>query len=246
MNKNVSAIEILNCNGFVLRGFLHLPNNAKEIVVMLHGFTGNKTEHAGHFRNLSRRLEKIGIASMRLDYHGNGESDGEFSDFVFEYALDDALRMIDYAKKIKGIEKVHLLGFSMGGAISSLVVSDEIDKLILWSPAGTMNTIANRVLVSWRTLENGNYYVPGFEMSPKFITSINKFSMYQNCDNIKNQTIIIQGTKDLSVLPEVSKKYNELIKGSEIHFIEDAGHGYDSYEQKEELYKLTIDFICRK
>lgn len=246
MKNNVSAIEIKNCKGFVLRGFLHLPESASEIVVMLHGFTGNKTEHAGHFRNLSRRLEKIGIASMRMDYHGNGESDGEFFDFVFEDALDDALRMVEYAKSIDGIKKVHLLGFSMGGAIASLVANENIDKLILWSPAGSMNNISNRVLVSWRTLENGNYYVPGFEMSKKFIESINKFSMYQNCANIKNETIIIQGTKDLSVLPEFSYKYSQEIKGSVLHYIDGAGHGYDSYEQREELYSLTIEFINRK
>ena len=95
-------------------------------------------------------------------------------------------------------------------------------------------------------LENGNYYVPGFEMSKKFIESINKFSMYQNCANIKNETIIIQGTKDLSVLPEFSYKYSQEIKGSVLHYIDGAGHGYDSYEQREELYSLTIEFINRK
>ena len=44
-----------------------------------------------------------------------------FSDFIFEDALDDGRRMIEYASKLEGIEKVHLLGFSMGGAISSLI-----------------------------------------------------------------------------------------------------------------------------
>ena len=60
----LKAIEIDNIKGFKLRGFLHLPEGAKELVVMLHGFTGNKTEHGGHFRNLSRRLEKINVASI--------------------------------------------------------------------------------------------------------------------------------------------------------------------------------------
>lgn len=242
----LKAIEIENVRGMQLRGFLHFPEGAKELVVMLHGFTGNKTEHGGHFRNLSRRLEKVGIASMRLDYHGNGESDGDFSDFIFEDALDDGRRMIEYARNLEGIEKVHLLGFSMGGAISSLIADEKIDKLILWSPAGRMNSIAQRAEKGWRKLDNGNYFIPGFEMSPKFIESINKFSMYQNCANIKNETFIIQGSKDITVLPEVSEEYNQKISGSKLHFVEGAGHGYDAYEQKEELYAKTLEFLTRK
>ena len=69
----VKAIEFENKHGFMLRGFLDLPENADTIVVFLHGFTGNKTEHAMHFRNFSRVLSKNGIASMRMDYHGNRE-----------------------------------------------------------------------------------------------------------------------------------------------------------------------------
>ena len=36
-------IEIENIKGFILRGYLELPENAKRIVCMFHGFTGNKT-----------------------------------------------------------------------------------------------------------------------------------------------------------------------------------------------------------
>ena len=59
MKNNVSAIEIKNCKGFVLRGFLHLPESASEIVVMLHGFTGNKTEHAGHLEIYQEDWKKL-------------------------------------------------------------------------------------------------------------------------------------------------------------------------------------------
>ena len=43
-------VEIENINGFILRGYLELPENAKRIVVMLHGFTGNKTNELLLFR----------------------------------------------------------------------------------------------------------------------------------------------------------------------------------------------------
>lgn len=239
----IKLVEICNVQGFCLRGLLDLPTNAKEIVIMLHGYTGNRTEHNGHFRNLSRLLSKNEIASLRMDYHGNGESDGEFSDFIFENALDDARRMITYAKNIKGIQKVYLLGFSMGGAIASLIVNEEIDKLVLWSAAGIMKEIAHRSFENNRKLENGNAYFLGFQLNKKFVDSIDKYDMYSNCKNYDKEVLIIQGDKDLSVNPECAKKYHEGFKNSKLHYIADAGHGYDSYEQMNELYNETINFL---
>ena len=46
----VKHIELINKQGMTLRGYLDYPDNFNgEIVVMYHGFTGNKTEHAKHF-----------------------------------------------------------------------------------------------------------------------------------------------------------------------------------------------------
>ena len=240
----IKMIEFENKQGLMLRGFLDIPDGAKEIVVMLHGFTGNKTEHNGHFRTLSRMLSKIGVASLRMDYDCNGESDGEFGDFIFENAVEDSKLMIEYAKKIKGIEKVYLLGFSMGGAIASIIADDkDIYKLILWSPAGEMVEHAHQAYDRWRRIPNGNAYTSGFELSKKFVDSIDKFNMYQNTKNYTNGVLIIQGDKDLSVSPECSYRYKNEFKNSTIHIIEGAGHGYDGYEQLHALYDLTIDYV---
>ena len=240
----VQAIEFKNKQGLMLRGFLDLPEGAKEIVVMLHGFTGNKTEHNGHFRTVSRMLSKIGVASLRMDYDCNGESDGEFGDFIFENAVSDSKEMIKYAKNIKGIEKVYLLGFSMGGAIASIIASNEdIYKLILWSPAGNMVTLAHNHYNNPPKLANGNAYFMGFEFSKKFVDSIDKFDMYQNTKNYTNGVMIIQGDKDLSVDPKCAYRYKDEFKDSILHIIEGSGHGYDAYDHLHKLYDLTVEYI---
>ncbi len=241
----IKFVEIENNRDFILRGLLDLPEGAKEIVVMLHGYTGNRTEHNGHFRTLSRMLSKNKIASLRMDYHGNGESDGEFSDFIFEDAVDDAKRMLSYAKEIPGIEKVDLLGFSMGGAISSLIANDDLNKLVLWSPAGTMKMTAHNSYDKWVRLPNGNAYAMGFQLNKKFVDSIDKFDFYSN-NNFHKETLLVHGTKDLAVNPDCSRKYHELFTNSTIHFIEGAGHGYDAYEQANELYNVTVDFLTNR
>lgn len=242
----IKLVEIENVNGFCLRGLLDLPLNASEIVVMLHGFTGNRTEHNGHFRTLSRMLSKEGIASLRFDYHGNGESDGEFKDFVFENAVDDARRIIKYASSIEKIKKIDLLGFSMGGAIAEIVVDDNISKLILWSAAGTMKNTAHNCYEKSMHLPNGNAFFSGFEFSKKFVDSIDTFDLYENAKNYHKEVLIIQGTEDKAVNPECAKIYHQNFKNSYLHFIAGAGHGYDHVEEMQELYSETLKFIKKQ
>lgn len=237
-------VEIENVKGFVLRGYLELPENAKKIVCMFHGFTGNKTEHNGHFRNLARLLAKQGVASIRMDYHGNGESDGEFSDFNFLDAVDDAKRILDYAHKLEGIEEVAILGFSFGGGISGLIANDDnCDKLVLISAAANMPELAVRKFETWRKLENGNFYFNGFELSKDFAEGLIGRNMYENTDKFTKNVLVIQAKDDQAVPYLFGVKYAVNYKNSRLHIVKNAGHGYDSLENAQELYSKVVEFL---
>lgn len=241
----IKHIEIENIKGFTLRGYLQLPENSEKIVVMFHGFTGNKTEHNGHFRHLARKLAQEGVASLRMDYHGNGESDGEFYDFSFNDTLDDAQRMIKFAKEVPGIKEVYILGFSLGGAVASLVANDNnCDKLVLVSAAANMPELACGKMTSWRKLDNGNIYLNGFELSPKFAEELKDRDMYSNTPNYNKDVLIIQAKNDMAVPYLYGVKYAVRYKNSRLHIVKEAGHGYDSLENANELYSKVIDFLA--
>lgn len=79
-----NAVE-LQSRGLTLRGMLHIPANISgkiPMVVIFHGFTGNKMEPHFILVKLSRLLETKGIASVRFDFAGSGESDGDFSEMT--------------------------------------------------------------------------------------------------------------------------------------------------------------------
>ena len=238
-------VEIENVKGLILRGYLELPENAKKIVVMFHGFTGNKTEHNGHFRTIARQLAKKGVASIRMDYHGNGESDGEFYEFGFNDTLDDAKRIIDFATNIEGVESVAILGFSYGGAIAGLVANDEnCDQLVLISAAANMPELSEKKMETWRKLENGNIYFCGFELSPRFNEEIKGKNMYANTKNFTKNVLVIQAKDDLAVPYLYGVKYAVSYKNARLHIVKDAGHGYDSLENAQELYSKVIEFLA--
>ena len=240
-------VELVNKDGRVIRGYLHYPENFNgDIVVYFHGFTGNKTEHDGHFRNLARRLEKVGVASLRMDFSGNGESDGEFYDFTCDTMLSEALQMVEYARNIEGVKRLIILGFSMGGAVASTMSSmipEKIHKVVLWSPAGDMGQRIRDRYEKHEKNERGNIMLGVFEMSKEMYDSALGWDPMANLDRFNGEVLILHGREDKSVSPLIGAKYAVSYKNSHLYYIDKAGHGYDDPTQYEKLYEMSINFI---
>ena len=63
--------KALNSNGYILRGLFSRPeHDFKNIVVMLHGFTGHKNENGYLFKQLTNTLVNHGYATLRYDFMG--------------------------------------------------------------------------------------------------------------------------------------------------------------------------------
>src|SRR5512134_3521918 len=57
-------------------------------VVMLHGFGSSRNEVGDLFTQQAAALAAEGIASLRIDFRGYGESTGDMADTTFEGMLD--------------------------------------------------------------------------------------------------------------------------------------------------------------
>lgn len=243
----IKHIELENHEGKTLRGYLHLPTNFNgTIVVFYHGFTGNKTEHGGHFRDFSRLLEKGGSGSLRMDFSGNGESDGSFNDFTMDTMVKEAELLIDYALKVEGLKSLVLLGFSMGGALAAYIAGKreaDIDKLILWSPAKDILNMIKTRYEHTDKLPNGDADFGNYPLSLKMYKSTDNYDFLEGVNNFKKNVLIIHGRKDLAVNVEAAFVYEKLYKNVKVHIIESAGHGYDKRIEKEELLNESYKFV---
>lgn len=240
-------IELDNQKGKTLRGYLHWPSNFNgKIVLMYHGFTGNKTEHGGIFRDISRSIEKEGLASLRMDFSGNGESDGSFRDFTFTSLVDEANLLVDYVKSLEGVKEVYLLGFSMGGALAAMIAGkrkDDFSKLVLISPAALIiETIKSRYEITSK-LANGDADLGNYPLSLAMYESLAKYDILEGIENFDKPVLLIHGMKDLAVSYERSLEYEKKYANATLHLIEKAGHGYDRSEQKNELINETVAFL---
>jgi len=90
------------------------------------------------FRVLAHHLAEQGMASLRYDDRGVGESTGDFLNATTADFADDALAVWEFAKSLEGVDprRIGLLGHSEGGLIAPMVagVQREVAFLVLLAP----------------------------------------------------------------------------------------------------------------
>ena len=107
------------------------------LVVLCHGFTGNR-QGDGHFEPLADDLAAKGIATVRLDFAGCGDSTEPYTAYTLANMAADVDSVIAYMQATYGTGKTALVGHSMGGRLASLypqLGQYPVTALALWSPA---------------------------------------------------------------------------------------------------------------
>lgn len=126
-------VRIQTKAGHVLAGTLTIPKNASKPVPVVVTITGsspqdrdNNTPFGGPyhlFGQLADELGRNGIAVLRMDDRGVGQSTGNLENATSAERADDIREGIAFAKKQKRIDKdrVVLVGLSEGGMIAPMI-----------------------------------------------------------------------------------------------------------------------------
>lgn len=113
-------------NGVSLSGLLERPaNNIKAYAIFAHCFTCGKDIAAA--TRIARALVAKGIAVLRFDFTGLGNSDGDFANTNFSSKLDDLTAAADYLAKHYQAPQL-LIGHSLGGS-AVLAVANRIKSV---------------------------------------------------------------------------------------------------------------------
>ena len=126
MNK--IKLEFQNSNGETLAGLLELPERAGEIesfALFAHCFTCGKDIAAAS--RISRALAARGIAVLRFDFTGLGNSDGDFANTNFSSNVDDLVSAAQALSERYRAPQI-LIGHSLGGA-AVLAAAARLDSI---------------------------------------------------------------------------------------------------------------------
>ena len=252
-------------------GTLNIPDGVSKppVVLLLHGFTGSRNEleipavKEGIFSRAAKAWADKGVASLRIDFRGNGESEGKFEDMTMEGLIADAEAALDYLAASPDVDKdrVAIVGWSMGGAVGAAVAGrteHDLDSLTLWAPATNMGS-SFALLVGKESMKAGlaakdtpaTMKLPwGAEVKLKagFFESMYRIDPVAELEAYDGPLLVAVGSKDDVVYPQpasgqVLLDYHE---GPEELWVKPMNHVFNAFEGVEmvdELIAKTGEFV---
>lgn len=242
-------------------------NDSYPLVVMAHGHGGTRHE-AGGYKQLAEALAVRGIASIRMDFPGCGDSSESFAKNNLSNMLEDIRASRDYAISQPQVnaERVGLQGFSMGGRLTILTAAaDDLYSVItLWAPS-TANGAGSMIefvggQAEWEKMK-GRADSEGFapfttlwgqdqQLGPQFFKDMEQSRPLDLIATITAPMLIVQGGEDEVVLPERSEVAVAAAGNSRevvYHLVHGADHGFglfnDNPHYAEEAIRTTAEFF---
>ena len=219
------------------------------IVLLCHGFGGTKDGQM--FDLIADSLAAHGIGSIRFDFNGHGQSEGEFKDMTVPNEIEDAKKVIEYVRDLRWVSKIALLGHSQGGVVSSMLageLANDISAVVLMAPAAVLRDDAIRGSTM------GKQYNPldppefvelwgNIKLGRNYIKTAFTLPIYETAARYHGPACIIHGTGDRVVPYTYGIRYHQQWPGSEYHELETYDHGFS-----QNIYmacELASDFLIK-
>ena len=224
------------------------------IVILCHGFTGNR--NGGLLRGIAQELEAKGIASIRFDFNGHGESEGDFQQMTVPNEIEDARHVYNWVKDDARFGKIGIAGHSQGGVVTAMLAGQIGKKalkggVVLLAPAGVLRDDAIRGTVAGQPGDHGDPLDPpeyvevwGHRLGRDYITTAFWLPIYETAADYKGHACIIHGTADRTVPFTYGLRFHQLWKGSEWHLLDRYDHGFGPHP--EEAVKLAVTFFSKQ
>ncbi|MBQ7593933.1 MAG: alpha/beta fold hydrolase [Synergistaceae bacterium] len=220
------------------------------MVMLLHGFTGNKTNRP--LTDIANALEAKGVASIRFDFNGHGESEGKFEDMTVLNEIEDAKKVFEFVKGLEYVESVSVAGHSQGGVVTSMLAGelgkDNVKSIVLLAPAAVLRDDAIRGSVMGTTYDAGNppetvKIFGTYDLGREYMLTSQTLPIYETAEKFTGPACMIHGTADRIVPYTYSERYNKIYENGEIHLIDGADHGFNNFW--DEATKLAVDFLTK-
>jgi len=215
MNMKIEKVTFKNKNGDQLVGRLQFPmsQHPKAYAIFAHCFTCGKNLKV--VREISSAIAELGIAVLRFDFTGLGQSDGEFEDTNFSHDVEDLIQASNFLEKEYEAPSL-LIGHSLGGT-ASLFAAEKLDniKAIVTiaspsQPSHVQNLIQKN---SNSNEENGDVKVnlggKDFTIKKHFLEDINSKDTKSLLKNLNIPFLIMHSPEDKIVVADNTEElYN--------------------------------------
>ena len=222
------------------------------IAIIMHGFTGNKEGRM--LKLIADSLQNYGIASIRFDFNGHGQSEGRFEDMTVPNEIEDAKKVYEYVATLPYVDasRIALVGHSQGGVVSAMTAgelgSPRVAAVALLAPAAVLRDDAirgNTMGAKYNPLDPPDS-VPlfgGHNLGASYIRTAFTLPIYETAARYTGPATIIHGTGDRVVPYTYGERFHEQWKNSEWHLLEYFDHGFTQNVYR--VAELTSEFLTR-
>ena len=223
-----------------LVGMLHFPNKKNvPCVIMCHGYFGDKLGNTSRmFVKTARYFSKNDIASLRFDFFGCGDSEGNFEELIVTKQIENLGAAIDFVGTIDGINKnkIGVLGWSRGSAICILRASKDkrIKSVVSWAgEADFREQWPKQYIIEAK--KRGYFYSKWYNMKIPYKAYVNelKYSILKSLKKMYASFLVIHGSLDENVtLSQGEALYNNANKSKKIVVLKGADHSFTGFEKQ--------------
>lgn len=195
-------VTFLNSKGLKLSGSLEMPEDAapKAYAIFSHCFTCNK--NLINVKFISETLSARGIATLRFDFSGLGDSEGDFAKTDFTSNIDDLLHAAKFLEDNYEAPKL-LVGHSLGGA-ASIVAAEKIESVRAITTIGTPSTLDHirRVFTSKLDdiMSQGSALVDvagrEVEIGKGFVEDLSRYNIKRTLNNLEKPLLVLHSPDD--------------------------------------------------
>lgn len=212
-------------------------------VVMMHGTGSTKNEAGnGYFMAAPVLAEKYGIATIRIDFPGYGDSKADPTLYDFDEAVKDAVAAKNYLIEQVGSDvKAGVMGWSQGGTDAMLAAGEttEFDSVVLWAGAPDLSDMLSDE--DYETAEKQGYFMMQFDFRDPVAVSKQWCEDVRNTDVMKvfsaytGPVLAIAGEDDTTVDPAWAKKIADQSTNpeSEVYYIPGMDHTFNVFSEED-------------
>jgi pimeloyl-ACP methyl ester carboxylesterase len=210
--------------------------------VLVHG-GGATRDEGGFFTRLATGLASAGIASVRFDLRGHGESDGRQEDLTLLCLTNDIHAAVEHVHSIASSDKaVNIVAASFGGGISGFYAAnypDRVRSLVLLNPLLNYKRRLVDEKPYWHddhidesaghelTAQGFLQHSPTFKLGRALLNEVFYLQPHRVLSDIQAPTLFVHGTRDTFVLVDSSRWGVEQV-GAQARLLEIEGsqHGF--------------------
>lgn len=234
--------------GCTIVGTLAMPTGVQGAVpaaLLFHGFTGTRDELPiiGTTETMYSRTARVfaehGIASLRIDFCGSGESDGTYEETTFTGQVSDALAAVAWLDRQPRIGHIGIVGLSQGGLVGAVTAATDkrVKALVLWSavanPPDTYKLILGADKVASGLVDETTHVVlpwgAEIDLDRPFFQDLYNVDPVAAITGYRGPLQVVVGTRDDTVTPQpyYGQLYLNYHPGAEELVVLDGDHVLD-------------------